>query len=162
MFFKNHLTKKQAIDLFKEIKSQTNPDLTNLKRLVNFHKASIGTTEEQQALNLKYQAMTHVQTTIEKTMTPAQLYDAGCPLWAIDYSIERLTSYFELDSESLKGESIMRYMNGNTRPTEPYISWKTIINKLSPSDLMSHHVISGLASSHKKGTVKVPPNIPPQ
>lgn len=84
-FFKNHLTIPQATELFEEVKSQTHPDIANLKRLVDFHKAPVGTKDELQALNLKYRAMTHVPTTIEKTMTPAQLYTSNSPLWAHDY-----------------------------------------------------------------------------
>lgn len=38
-----------------------------------------------QALQLKYEALTTVPTTIEKTMTPAQLYSSNSPLWAYDY-----------------------------------------------------------------------------
>ena len=38
-----------------------------------------------QALKLKYEALTTVPTTIEKTMTPAQLYTSNSPLWAHDY-----------------------------------------------------------------------------
>lgn len=101
--FKNHLTKSQATDLFKKIKSQTNPDIVDIKRLVNFHKASIDTKDETQALDLKYRTMTYVPTVLEKTMTPAQLYDAGSPLWCVEYSIKQLTYYFELDHESLTG-----------------------------------------------------------
>lgn len=84
-FFKNHLTIPQATDLFEEVKSQTHPDIADLKRLVGFHKAPVGTTTEMQALDLKYRAMTHVPTTIEKTMTPAQLYTSDSPIWALNY-----------------------------------------------------------------------------
>lgn len=35
-----------------------------------------------QALKLKYEALTTVPTTIQKTMTPAQLYASDSPLWA--------------------------------------------------------------------------------
>ena len=38
-----------------------------------------------QALQLKYEALTKVPTTIEKTMTPAQLYSSNSPLWAHDH-----------------------------------------------------------------------------
>lgn len=37
------------------------------------------------ALRLKYEALTTVPTTIEKTMTTAQLYTSNSPLWAHDY-----------------------------------------------------------------------------
>ena len=42
-------------------------------------------TFRYQALQLKYEALTTVPTTIEKTMTPAQLYTSNSPLWAHDY-----------------------------------------------------------------------------
>ena len=47
-----------------------------------------GDTEENiayQALALKYKAHTAVPSTIEKTMTPAQLYTSNNPLWALNY-----------------------------------------------------------------------------
>ena len=142
MFFKRHLSIYKARDLFEEIKSQTNPDVSNLKRLVDFHKVPLGTLEEQRALHLKYQAMTHIPTTIEKTMTPAQLYDAECPLWAIHYSVEQLSYYFMLDSWPYTGEGIIEFMNGD--------SWK-----------LSHHMIIA-DEPRQKGTVQVPPVWPPQ
>lgn len=52
-----------------------------------------------QALRLKYEALTTVPTTIQKTMTPAQLYASDSPLWAYNYTeadirniLERLKS----------------------------------------------------------------------
>lgn len=41
-------------------------------------------------LKLKYDALTAVPTTIEKTMTPAQLYVSNNPLWARDYTAEQI------------------------------------------------------------------------
>ena len=41
-------------------------------------------------LKLKYDALTMVPTTIEKTMTPAQLYASDNPLWARDYTAETI------------------------------------------------------------------------
>lgn len=140
MFFKRHLTVYRARDLFNEVKSQADPDIINLKRLVNYHKVPIGTIEERQALELKCRAMTHVPTTIEKTMTPAQLHDAECPLWAIHYSVEQLSYYFMLDSWPYTGAGIIEFMNGN--------SWK-----------LSHHMIIP-EKPRQKGTVQVPPSGP--
>ena len=94
--FKRHLTKYQARELFTEVKSQTHPNVADLKRLANYHKAPIGTIEERQALELKYQAMTHVPTTIEKTMTPAQLYEADCPLWCMQQMRNSLNIFIKL------------------------------------------------------------------
>ena len=117
-FFKNHLTIPQATELFEKVKSQTHPDIADLKRLVGFHKAPVGTKEEMQALDLKYHAMTHVPTTIEKTMSPAQLYEAGCPLWCADYSIEQLSYYFALPftSESASGTLVIQYIEDSIIP----------------------------------------------
>ena len=140
--FKNHLTIPQATKLFEKVKSQTHPDITNLKRLVNFHKAPIGTTEEMQALDLKYHAMNHVPTTIEKTMTPAQLYDAGCPLWCAQYSIEQLSYYFKLDNWPYNGQKIIDFMENSV---VPYIKAPLTIIPNKP---------------RKKGTVKVSPSGP--
>lgn len=50
------------------------------------------------ALRLKYEALTTVPTTIEKTMTTAQLYTSNSPLWAHDYkaiTIESLLPHLE-------------------------------------------------------------------
>lgn len=41
-------------------------------------------------LKLKYDALTTVPTTIEKTMTPAQLYASDSPLWARNYTAEQI------------------------------------------------------------------------
>lgn len=142
MLFKRHLSVYKARDLFTEVKSQAYPNVADLKRLVNYHKVPIGTIEERQALELKYQAMTHVPTTIEKTMTPAQLYEADCPLWCTSYSIEQLSYYFMLDSWPYTGQGIIEFMEGN--------GWK-----------LSHHMIIA-DEPRQKGTVQVPPVWPPQ
>lgn len=94
-FFKNHLTIPQAAELFEKVKSQTHPDIANLKRLVEIHKAPVGTKDELQALDLKYRAITHVPTTIEKTMTPAQLFNVRNPLWALGYTIQELYDWYK-------------------------------------------------------------------
>lgn len=163
-FFKNHLTIPQATDLFEEVKSQTHPDIADLKRLVGFHKAPVGTKEEMQALDLKYHAMTHVPTTIEKTMTPAQLYEADCPLWCAEYSIEQLSYYFAMAFESITGAQIIQYMENSVTPS---INSKNIFNNFStfqsvgmngaqlklPPDLISHRATSGFT---RKSKTKVP------
>lgn len=41
-------------------------------------------------LKLKYDALTTIPTTIEKTMTPAQLYTLDSPLWAHDYPVNKI------------------------------------------------------------------------
>ena len=168
-FFKNHLTIPQATNLFEEIKSQTHPDTADLKRLVDFHKAPVGTKDEIQALNLKYRAMTHVPTTIEKTMTPAQLYEAGCPLWCADYSIEQLSYYFTNTFELPTGASVINFMETYVIPNiliqnifgNSGIVGNIHSNSQYPSQIMSHHMIIP-EKSRVKGTVNIPPILPPQ
>ena len=41
-------------------------------------------------LKLKYEALTTIPTTIEKTMTPAQLYASNSPLWAHEYDTVKI------------------------------------------------------------------------
>ena len=157
------------MNLFEEVKSQTHPDIANLKRLVNFHKAPIGTKDEMQALHLKYRSMNHVPTTIEKTMTPAQLYETDCPLWCAEYSIEQLSYYFTNTFELPTGASIINFM-------ETYVIPNIILQNISanagvlgniqgssqhPSQIMSHSMIIP-EKPRVKGTVNVPPILPPQ
>ena len=66
--------------------SQITPNINEIKRLLNKKKDLYFPTEpDTNALELKLKAMTHAPTTIEKTMTPAQLYASDSPLWAYDY-----------------------------------------------------------------------------
>lgn len=168
-FFKKHLTIPQATNLFEEVKSQTNPYIADLKRLVNFHKAPVGTKDELQALDLKYRAMTHVPTTIEKTMSPAQLYDADCPLWCAEYSIEQLSYYFAMALESPPGKSIIDIMNNYIIPNiiaQKVFGNSGIVGNIHnnsgyPSQIMSHRRIIP-EKPRVKGTVNVPPILPPQ
>lgn len=85
-----------------KLESQTNEEL-ELKQL----KAYLDATEKHgdtkaniryQALKLKYEVLTTVPTTIEETMSPAQLYASGSPLWTNEYrghAIERILRQLE-------------------------------------------------------------------
>lgn len=62
-------------------------DLDILKTYLEAEK-EYGDTDENlryQALRLKYEALVKIPTTIEKTMSPAQLYASDSPLWTNDY-----------------------------------------------------------------------------
>lgn len=64
------------------------------------------------ALKLKYEALTTVTTIIEKTMSPAQLYASGSPLWANNYkgiTVERILRQLEKKNHELKKTSMMYY-----------------------------------------------------
>lgn len=112
---------RHAVELFKEIKYQKQPNQEDLEHLINFPTSPVGTHEELQALNLKYQATVRTPTAIEATMTPAQLYDAKCPLWANSYSIAELAYYFKRHPESYglityPGENVIEYMDSTVVP----------------------------------------------
>lgn len=74
---------------YERICSQTTPNVDEIKRLLNKKNDLYFPTEpDTKALELKLKAMTHVPATIEKTMTPAQLFVANSPLWALDFAGE--------------------------------------------------------------------------
>lgn len=74
---------------YERICSQTTPNINEIKRLLNKKNDLYYPTEpDTKALELKLKAMTHVPTTIEKTMTTAQLYVADSPLWALNFAGE--------------------------------------------------------------------------
>ena len=71
--------------------SQITPDINEIKRLLNKKNELYFPTEpDTNALELKLKAMTHVPTTIEKTMTPAQLFAVESPLWALNYEPDKI------------------------------------------------------------------------
>lgn len=92
------------------LKYQTNDEL-ELDRLKSYLEATkkYGNTTVNvmyQALKLKYEALTTTPTIIEKTMSPAQLYTSGSPLWANGYignTIERILR--QLDEKPQTEES---------------------------------------------------------
>lgn len=80
-----------------KLESQTNDEI-DLKLLQTYLEATEkydNTTVNirYRALKLKYEALTTMPTMIEKTMSPAQLYASGSPLWANNYkgiTVERI------------------------------------------------------------------------
>lgn len=95
---------KPIIDHLKQynkLLKQTNPNIDELKNFLetNQHsKQAFGV----QALELKHLAMTAIPTTIEKTMSPYQLYVSNSPLWAVELSALSIESF--LDIEKNKGK----------------------------------------------------------
>lgn len=67
----------------KRICSQITPNINEIKRLLNKKNELYFPTEpDTNALELKLKAMTAIPNTIEKTMTPYQLYQSQNILWA--------------------------------------------------------------------------------
>lgn len=54
------------------------------------------TDEDDLPLELKQKAITHTPTTIEKTMTPAQLYASNNPLWTLNFTGYDINKLFKL------------------------------------------------------------------
>lgn len=79
------------------LEAQTNDEL-DLKLLKTYLEATekygnIKVNIRYLALKQKYEALTTAPTIIEKTMSPAQLYASGSPLWANNYkgiTVERI------------------------------------------------------------------------
>jgi hypothetical protein len=70
------------------------PNIKMLKKALENKQLLITNRETKlKAIRLKYQAMTTVPTTIEKTMSPEQLFDTGSPLWAREHTIYELFCY---------------------------------------------------------------------
>ena len=123
-FLKNHLTIPQATNLFEEIKSQTHPNINDLERLVKIHKALMETKNiplkvldkyfeiknddnDDSPLRLKYQAMQITPTTIEKTMTPIQLFITRNPLWTLDLTGYQIKQVINSGAGILELEKIL-------------------------------------------------------
>mgnify|MGYP001748168232 FL=1 len=80
---------------------ETEPDIENLKRILHDDSYDFDAHDEEtefrhKATQLKYEAMTAIPTSIEKTMTPEQLFHAQSPLWAREYTIQQLYYYAQI------------------------------------------------------------------
>lgn len=102
--------KTQRAILGYKLESQTNKEID-----LNLLKAYLDATEKYgnttvnirySALKLKYETLTTVPTIIEKTMSPAQLYTSGSPLWTNGYNGIKIKRILEkLDKEPQTEES---------------------------------------------------------
>jgi hypothetical protein len=108
-------------------------DLDILKAYLEAEKEYGGTEENiaYQALALKYEALTAIPSTIEKTMTPAQLYSSNSPLWAHDYkavTIECILPHLkdEPQTEETFNEALAAIFKPKTVHTDKY--GRTYIN----------------------------------
>lgn len=73
------------------------------------------TNAHYQALKIKYEALTTVPTTIEKTMSPAQLYVIDNPLWAYDYSADGIREMLRRLKDKPKTEESFHVALDETR-----------------------------------------------
>lgn len=87
------------------IYSQITPNINEIKRLLNKKNELYFPTEpDTNALELKLKAMTHIPTTIEKTMTSAQLYASDSPLWALNFAGEDIDKLLKRLKNELRTE----------------------------------------------------------
>ena len=77
----------------------TEPDIELLEQLLNDGVSAYYTSHQIKAIQLKYKAMMVEPTIIEKTMSLEQLFNAGNPLWARNYTIQELYYYFKYRKE---------------------------------------------------------------
>lgn len=81
---------------YNKLLKQTNPNIDELKNFLEtnqHHEQTFGI----QALELKYHAITTVPTTIEKTMSPYQLYVSNSPLWTVELSANKIESFLNIE-----------------------------------------------------------------
>lgn len=84
---------------YNKLLKQANPNINELKNFLEtnqHHEQTFGI----QALELKYQAMTTVPTTIEKTMSPYQLYASNSPLWTVELSANQIESFLDIEKNT--------------------------------------------------------------
>lgn len=81
---------------YNKLRDQVNPNIHELEQFLHANEA-YEQAHKLRGLKLKYQAMTREPTTIEKTMTPYQLYQANNPLWARELSALGIESFLDLE-----------------------------------------------------------------
>lgn len=103
-FFRDHELFDQIYDFYM---TQSNVNLNEFELFLKINAKKIDKNEITSAVKLKNViAIKHqsnkTPTTIEKTMTPTQLYDSGSPLWALNLSLSNIwdVKYAELQNKS--------------------------------------------------------------
>ena len=80
--------------MWPEYANLTKPDIDLIKEILEDDTFLTKYNNDQlKAVQLKYQAMTADTNTIEKTMSPAQLYAIKHPCWAQSHTINELYKY---------------------------------------------------------------------
>ena len=73
-----------------ELSEQTHPDIDELKTVIKYHYACDYDEILRKACQLKLICEEKELTPLEATMTPAQLYHAGNPLWAKQFTAKHI------------------------------------------------------------------------
>lgn len=90
-------------EFYKTIKEtivdKTNPNRKDLQALTKFRKFRKDIPEFKKAVRQKLKTYNLVPTTIEKTMSPVQLYKTNNPLWMLGCSISTIKTIFILENK---------------------------------------------------------------
>jgi len=104
--------REEFYDAIKEtVSTENQPNQNKLRALTKFRKFRKEIPEFQKAVREKLKTYDLVPTTIEKTMSPAQLYKANNPLWVRGCSIVTIKSIFVLENKLGKDVVIAKYID---------------------------------------------------
>jgi hypothetical protein len=102
-------------ELYKAIKEsvvdKTNPDQKDLRALTKFRQFQKDIPEFKEAVQQKLKTYNLVPTTIEKTMSPVQLYKANNPLWITNLSVSTIKTIFILENKLGKDVVIAEHID---------------------------------------------------
>ena len=117
---------------YNKLRDQVNPNSQELEQFLHANEA-YEQAHRLRGLKLKYQAMTREPTTIEKTMTPYQLYQANNPLWARELSALGIESFLDLeDGVEYNFRDVEATMGHNSDSSDSiYIELKGCVYKLT-------------------------------
>ena len=77
------------------IKNKAKPNLKLFKAYID----ALTSNSNDMGLMTKYRALTKVPSTIEKTMSDAQLFESGSPLWATDLTVQQIRDVLDACKE---------------------------------------------------------------
>lgn len=93
------------------VSTENQPNQNKLRALTKFRKFRKEIPEFQKAVREKLKTYDLAPTTIEKTMSPAQLYKANNPLWVRGCSIGTIKSIFVLENKLGKDVVIAKHID---------------------------------------------------
>lgn len=104
--------REEFYDAIKEtVSTENQPNQNKLRALTKFRKFRKEIPEFQKAVREKLKTYDLVPTTIEKTMSPAQLYKANNPLWMTDSSVSTIKTIFILENKLEKDVVIAKHID---------------------------------------------------
>lgn len=104
--------REELYNAIKETVSEENqPNQNKLRALTRFRQFRKEIPEFQKAVREKLKTYDLVPTTIEKTMSPIQLYKANNPLWMKDSSVSTIKTIFILENKLGKDVVIAKHID---------------------------------------------------